>query len=160
MDIPKSLLNSIESGQAVLVLGAGASVGATSPNGSMAPTSTELARAIADQFLDDQFADYPLSSIAELAISETDLLTIQEYIRSLFGDLAPAPFHQLLPTFNWAGLVTTNFDLVVERAYEAATQRVQDLVPLIKNGDRIEEKLRSPRSLMFLKLHGCIHSDL
>ena len=47
-------------------------------------------------------------------------------------------------------------DAVVERAYEGSQQRAQQLVPFIKNGDQIEEKLKSPRGLMFLKLHGCI----
>ena len=116
----------------------------------------ELASAIAKRFLGDQFSDRPLSSVAELAISESDLFTVQEFIRSQFQDLAPTPFHKLLPTFKWAGLATTNFDLIVERAYEGNQQRTQQLVPFIKNGDQIEEKLKSPRSLMFLKLHGCI----
>ena len=156
MDIPYNLLRSVESGQAVLVLGAGASMGALSPSGKAAPTSLELASAIAKRFLGDQFSDRPLSSVAELAISESDLFTVQEFIRSLFQDLAPASFHKLLPTFKWAGLATTNFDLIIERAYQGRTQGAQELVPFIKNGDRIEEKLKSPRSLMFLKLHGCI----
>ena len=156
MEIPHNLLRSIELGQAVLVLGAGASMGALSPSGKPAPTSLELARAIAKRFLGDQFSDRPLSSVAELAISESDLFTVQEFIRSLFQDLEPASFHKLLPTFKWAGLATTNFDLIVQRAYQGSQQPAQQLVPFIKNGDRIEEKLKSPRSLMFLKLHGCI----
>ena len=156
MDIPQNLLNAVKSGQAVLVLGAGASMGACSPYGQMAPSSSELAREIAERFLDDQHYFNPLSSVVELAVSESDLLTVQEFIRLRFQDINPAPFHLLLPTFKWAGIATTNFDLVVERAYGESKGRAQDLVPLIKNGDRIEEKLKSPRSLMFLKLHGCI----
>ena len=64
MDIPHSLLRSIELGEAVLVLGAGASMGALSLSGKAAPTSLELARAIAKRFLGDQFSDRPLSSVA------------------------------------------------------------------------------------------------
>lgn len=156
MDIPQNLLNSVKSGHTVLVLGAGASMGACSPDGKTAPTSSELATEIASRFLDDQHFSNPLSSVVELAESESDLLTVQEFIRSRFQDINPAPFHMLLPTFKWAGIATTNFDLVVERAYGQSQGRVQDLVPLIKNGDRIDEKLKSPRSLRFLKLHGCI----
>ena len=140
MEISHSLLRSIELGEAVLVLGAGASMGALSPSGKAAPTSLELARAIAKRFLGDQFSDRPLSSVAELAISESDLFTVQEFIRSQFQDLAPTPFHKLLPTFKWAGLATTNFDLIVERAYEGSQQRAQQLVPFIKNGDQVEEE--------------------
>ena len=156
MDIPKALLNNIQSGDAVLVLGAGASIGAVGPAGQTAPTTSELADAIAEKFLGEQYLGSPLSSVAELAASESDTKTVQNFISSLFENVGPAPFHLLLPTFKWAALATTNFDLVVERAYSQSKRRAQDLVTFIKNGDRIEEKLRSPRSLMFLKLHGCI----
>ena len=156
MEIPHNLLNAVQSGEAVLVLGAGASLGALSPDGKKAPSSAELGSAIAERFLGNQYSDLPLSTVAELAISESNLYTVQEFIREFFQDIGPAPFHMLLPTFKWAGLATTNFDLVVERAYEQRQGRAQNLVPFIKNGTRIEEKLKSPRSLGLLKLHGCI----
>ena len=156
MHIPDHLLNSVRSGDVVLVLGAGASIGAASPNGGSAPTATELATLLSNKFLGGAHSDDPLPIVAELAISESDLTTVQEYIRTLFADLQPAPFHELLPTFKWAGLATTNYDLVIERAYDRCKQRAQEPVPFIKNGDRVNEKLRSHRSLMLLKLHGCI----
>ena len=101
MEIPHNLLQTVQSGEAILVLGAGASIGALGPNGQKAPTSDELASAIADRFLGPEFSNAPLSTVAELAISESDLSTVQEYIRSLFVDIGPAPFHELLPTFKW-----------------------------------------------------------
>ena len=156
MEIPPNLLHEIQSGRAVLFLGAGASVGAKSSTEVAAPTSPELARMIAERFLGGQHTDDPLSVVAELAESEADLFTVQEFIRSKFKDIRPAPFHFLLPTFKWAGIATTNFDLVIEQTYEQCAYRSQDLVPIIKNGDRVEERLRTLRSLMFLKLHGCI----
>ena len=156
MDIPKILLKNIGSGDAVLVLGAGASIGASSPDGRTAPTTAQLADAIAEKFLGDEHMGGPLSSVVELAASESDTQTVQDFIGALFKDLGPAPFHMLLPTFRWKAIATTNFDLVVERTYAQCNRRSQDLVPLIKNGDRVEEKLKSQRSLRFLKLHGCI----
>lgn len=156
MDIPNHLLTSIREGTVVLVMGAGASVGAVDSMGASAPTGPELARLLSDEFLGGQHNDSPLPIVAELAISESDLTTVQEYIRTLFGEIEPAPFHKFLPTFRWAGLATTNFDLVIERAYDQYSKSQQDLVPLIKNGDRVDDKLRSPRSVVLLKLHGCI----
>ena len=156
MDVPPSLLNSVQSGDVVLVLGAGASIGSSGSLGASAPTGRELAHQISDKFLGGQYSDAPLQIVSELAISETSLQAVQEFIRTIFQDLRPAPFHMLLPTFKWAGLATTNYDLVIERAYEQTLDRSQDIVPLIKNGDRIEEKLKARRSLMLLKLHGCI----
>ena len=156
MNIPPNLLASLEAGSVVLVLGAGASIGAIGPNGMGSPTGPELTKLIAEKFLGGQFAEEPLSWVADLAISESDLSTVQEFIRTIFQPLEPAPFHLLLPTFKWAALATTNFDLVVERAYANCRNSAQDVVPFIKDGDRVEERLRSPRSLMLLKLHGCI----
>lgn len=131
-------------------------MGASSPDGRTAPTTRQLADAIAERFLGDEHVGGLLSSVVELAASESNTQTVQDFIGALFKELGPAPFHMLLPTFKWKAIATTNFDLVIERAYAQCNRRSQDLVPLIKNGDRIEEKLKSLRSLMFLKLHGCI----
>ena len=156
MHIPDHLLDGVRSGNVVLVLGAGASLGAATPQGRTAPTAVELATLLSNKFLGGAHTDDPLQIVAELAISESDLSTVQEYIRSLFADLQPASFHELLPTFRWAGLATTNYDIVIERAYDRCKNRAQEPVPFIRNGDRVNERLRSHRSLMLLKLHGCI----
>ena len=156
MHIPTHLLNSVERGKCVLVFGAGASVGSVLPNGTHAPNSSDLAGLLATEFLGAEHANDPLQIVAELAISESDQSTVQEFIRTTLQDLEPAPFHRLIPTFKWAGLATTNYDQVIERAYGSVEEPCQDLIPLIKNGDRIEDKLRTLRSLMLVKLHGCI----
>ena len=153
---PHHLLDSVKSGNVVLVLGAGASIGAATPTGQTVPTGRKLASLLSTKFLGRAHADDPLPVVAELAISESDLFTVQEYIRTLFTDIQPAPFHELLPTFKWAGLETTNYDLVIERAYNRCLNPSQEPIPFIRNGDRVNAKLSSPRSLMLLKLHGCI----
>ena len=124
--------------------------------GQTVPTGRKLASLLSTKFLGRAHADDPLPIVAELAISESDLFTVQEYIRTLFTDIQPAPFHELLPTFKWAGLATTNYDLVIERAYNRCLNPSQEPIPFIRNGDRVNAKLSSPRSLMLLKLHGCI----
>ena len=156
MELPPILIDNIRNENVVLVLGAGASIGSTKPDGSTVPAGPQLAKMLSDKFLGGAHATDTLSTIAELAISETDLFTVQEHIRTVFEDLQPAQFHQLLPTFRWAALATTNFDLVVERAYQQCEDRAQQLVPFIKNGDRIEDRLRSTDGVKYLKLHGCI----
>ena len=119
-----SLLHDIQAGEVVLVLGAGASLGASSPSGANAPTSKELTRKIADRFLDGEHADDSLAIVAELAVSETGLFPVQEFIRNIFQEIRPAQFHLLLPTFKWAGIATTNFDLVIERGLRTVQRQV------------------------------------
>ena len=156
MEIPVNLLENVNDGNVVLVLGAGASIGASRTDGSSAPTSTALAKLIADKFLGGEHETDPLQIVAELAISESSLPQVQEFIRDVFQDINPSAFHLLIPTFKWAALATTNFDLVIERAYSTCTSRTQELVPMIQNGDQIDNKLKSATSLRLLKLHGCI----
>src|SRR4029078_9101227 len=68
----------------------------------------------------------------------------------------PADFHRLLPTFKWRGIFTTNYDRLVETVYEQYADRVQEIVPVLSDSDRLDERLRSQDQLGLLKLHGCI----
>ena len=156
MNIPHALKETIREGYAVLFLGAGASIGAESDDGSEPPSGLKLAKLLSDRFLGGEDSDQPLSVVAEYSISETDPVTVQEYIRDEFAIYRPADFHRLIPTFKWAGLATTNYDLIIERAYAECNKRAQELVPFLKNTDRVDKKLRSGDAVPYLKLHGCI----
>jgi len=156
VDIPAALTEEIVAGRVVLILGAGASVGARNRDGTDPPDARALAQLLADRFLGGEHGQERLDFVAELAISDTDLVTVQECIREALEGLEPAPFHLLLPTFRWRTIATTNYDLVIERAYERVSSRTQDLVPFRSDSDRVDELLRSEDSLPYLKLHGCI----
>ena len=156
MDIPNILVDHIRDGKAVLFLGSGASRGALHSARLQPPIGDELSKIIADKFLGPEFYDRPLTQIAELAISETDLFTVQTFIASLFKEFNPAEFHKLIPKFVWKAIVTTNYDLIIERAYDLVNQKMQALVPFKKNIEKVEEKLRSHESVCYFKLHGCI----
>ncbi len=154
-EIPKPLVDEVRNGRAVLVLGAGASEGATTGDGKQFPTTRELAKAIASSFLGTETAD-DLAWTAELAVSETSVAAVQEFIASLFANPIPAKHHKLLPTFRWRGLATTNYDLVIETTYERAAAPIQHVVPFLSNNDRVDSRLRDQASLALLKLHGCV----
>ena len=139
-----------------MFLGAGASVGAKSAKGNNPPTSAELSKLLSKKFLGGVDADQPLSIVAEYAINETDLLTVQTYLRDLFAEFEPSEFHKLIPTFKWAGLATTNFDLIIEGAYDATRNPMQEIVPFISNRNRVDSKLRNENTVPYFKLHGCI----
>ena len=150
MDIPKILVDQIKDGQVVLFLGAGASRGASHPEKKKPPTGQELSGLIAEKFLGTSYLGRPLSQVAELAISETDLFTVQNFIAEIFDLFYPADFHKLIPKFLWASIATTNFDLIVERAYNEVQDKLQGPVVFKKNGERIEEKLKSANSVIYL----------
>jgi hypothetical protein len=83
-------------------------------------------------------------------------LEVQEFIKDIFGDFEPTPEHDLITSFRWKAIVTTNYDTLVEQAYKRKRNRFQDLVPLIDNGDRIDKVLSGKNVVPLLKLHGCI----
>lgn len=156
MDIPKILVDHIREGQVVLFLGSGASIGAVQPENKKPPTGQELSKMIAEKYLGSEFRDRPLAQVAELAISEADLFRVQNFIASAFRDFYPSEFHKLIPKFVWSAIATTNFDLIIERSYDQVVEALQRPVVFKKNGERVEEKLKSLDSVLYLKLHGCI----
>jgi hypothetical protein len=73
-----------------------------------------------------------LSSVAELAISETDIHTVQQFVKDYFDEFEPAEFHLKIPTFRWVAIYTTNYDLVIERAYQKQLNKTQNINVYIK----------------------------
>src|SRR6266487_797984 len=101
MELPPQLQAQIADGRAVLFLGAGASLGAMDAKKNHPPSGTQLAEKLADKFLGGKFRTYPLNQVAEYAISESDLGTVQGYIKEIFEPFEPTSAHLLLPTFRW-----------------------------------------------------------
>ena len=156
MILPANLVNDIRQGRVILFLGAGASKNSFNSKGQEPPNGTQLSQMLSDRFLGSKYASEPLAFVAELAISESNLSAVQDFIREVFIDYKPADFHLLLPTFCWRGIVTTNYDLVVEQAYNSCKNKAQRIVSFVSNKDRVDDLLKSRDDLPFLKIHGCI----
>lgn len=156
MEIPAYLAEQVRQSKAVLFLGAGASLGAKDSKGNFPPSGAKLAQILSRDFLGGKFATLPLATVAELAISESDLTTVQAHIRDVLEPFEPSAAHRLVPQFMWWGIATTNYDRLIEKAYTADRTRLQTPQPFVENGDRVEDIMREPGSVMLLKLHGCI----
>src|SRR5262249_3103505 len=94
-------------------------------------------------------------SAYDLACSVRDVRTVQKFLFDQLNAFRPAAFHLLLTSFPWAGILTTNYDLIIERAYGQAKSPLQRLVPNVKDEDGATQRL-DHRSLLYVKLHGCI----
>ncbi len=156
MDIPAPLRMAVENGGAVLMLGSGASLAATDSAGNHPPTAEGLGKLLCGRFLSPAYESYPLTQIADYSISETSLFDVQDFIRDIFKSFRPSPSHDVLPTFRWRAIVTTNYDCLIEDAYREHKSPVQKIVPLYSNTDRWDDVMRDPASVPLLKLHGCI----
>ncbi|MZI94700.1 hypothetical protein F9817_16075 [Vibrio sp. CAIM 722] len=161
MDIPDNLINEIKRGKVILFLGAGASMGTTTKSGDKSMYSAvKLKEALCDRFLGGKDKELSLATVAELSISESDLVTVQQFIWEIFRDFEPADFHNQLPKYKWSNIFTTNYDLLIEKAYDRYTEECQHLVPIIRTTDRMDSLVKPPEDLAYIKLHGCIsHID-
>ena len=161
--IPPALVDAVREQRAVLFLGAGASRSASHPKGIAVPTGDGLRDLICEKFLGGALKEKPLIAVAAYAANEVGLGAFQKYIHDLFDPFGPAPFHLLIPKFRWRAIATTNFDLILERAYSASPSRLQNLVKTVKDGDNFDVRLNNEANPVgFYKLHGSIeyHTDL
>ncbi|MDA0865753.1 MAG: SIR2 family protein, partial [Cyanobacteria bacterium] len=156
MNLPDTVVSSIRSGRVVLFLGTGALAGSQNHEGNKIFSEDLLRDALSIEFLDGQYNQDPLQWVAELAISETNLGTVQDFIAEKLKDAQPAQYHRILPTFRWKAIVTVSLDRLAENIYEKSENRAQKLVPIISNNDQMDEKIISKNDLPLLKLHGCV----
>jgi hypothetical protein len=127
-------------------------------NGERPPSSGDLRASLGRRFFGDPLDGYDLMSVADMAISAAGQPVVFEHIKKILEPLQPSAAHLLLPSFRWRALATTNYDLLVERAYGAAEQPVRQVVPLVKNTEPVEERLQSvQRPVLLIKLHGCLN---
>lgn len=153
--IPKALIDQIKDGNVILFLGAGAAFDAKHPRSESPPTGKQLSNLIAKKFLGDTYLNMDLQSVSELAISETDLFTVQKFVADIFKEFKPGDHHLRIPLYRWHSIFTTNYDLIVENSFEIK-DRQQVLATFVKDGERIKDKMIFPNSLMYNKLHGSI----
>lgn len=157
IDLPDALVAAVVQQNAVLFLGAGASYGATHPDGASIPSADKLRDMLSDRFIGGKLKNRTLAHVSEMCISETDLVTVQTFVRDCFLPFEPGAHHLLIPKFFWHAIATTNYDLIVERAYASLSSSMQQPTIFVKDHQQFDTELKSKRfGLPYLKLHGCI----
>lgn len=156
MEISHTILDAIKSGNAVLFLGAGASFGAKYQVGNTYISGEKLKLKLCDKYLGGELKTHSLVKVAECAKHEAGIFSVQEYIKEIFEPAKPAEFHKLISAFRWKGIFTTNYDLIIERAYESNSNRLQKLVKITHDDDQLQEHLSDINAVPYFKLHGCI----
>ena len=161
-ELPHLLIQAIKEERAVLILGAGASKQARDANGKSPPTADELRDILATKFLGTSKDKRDLSTVAEMAIANGagEPLVFEEIARVL-SQYQPSKAHLRLADFRWRGLVTTNYDTLIERGYAAQSARKQTCIPFVKDLEPFDDRLRSVSNpVPLIKLHGCIDHRL
>lgn len=153
--IDKGLVDAVRAGRAVLFLGAGASFGATATSGAKIPMADDLKRLLAKRFLEPGYEDADFKTVYDFAASNSSVRQLQQFLYDTFHPFEPAPFHHLIPKFVWAGLATTNYDLIIEKTYRSVDDPLQDLLPCCSDAHNASIP-PSEGKLLYVKLHGCI----
>lgn len=153
----RSLVEFIGQGRAVLFLGSGANYSCQTnpPSDQRAPMGDALKQELSNKFLNGKFLDRSLAEVSEYAISQSSIPEVQEFVKELFSSFQPCPAQRRLTSIAWKGIATTNYDLIIEQAYEAAKGGLQKLQPVIDNSDDLVTLLKPGNALPYLKLHGC-----
>jgi tetratricopeptide (TPR) repeat protein len=156
VELTRALVEDAKAGRIILFLGAGASAGAMDSAGNGPPLGHDLRDMLVSKYLTPEFSNRSLGAVAELAISEQTLPEVQDFIAGHLKDLEPAEFHKALATLKWRAIATTNYDRIIEKAWRQNPERAQDLIPILSNEDRVDEKLRGDSNCALFKLHGCV----
>lgn len=162
IEIPHILAEAVKNGQAVAILGAGASMECKSSDGRTPPSADDLRDHLAKKFLGTTCERRDLATIAEMAINAGagEPQVFDEIARQFKGFVASTA-HQRLPDFRWRGLATTNYDRFIEEGYAANPAKLQTCVPFVKNEEPYEDRLRNEtHPVPLLKLHGCLDHRL
>jgi tetratricopeptide (TPR) repeat protein len=152
--LPPQLSREVAEGRVVLFLGAGASFNADDGKSNKIPLASGLGELLAREFLTSYDPSEQFSVIYDYCCSAADTRRVQAFLRKVLEPFVPADYHKLLPTMPWHGIAGTNYDLIVERAYDGAAGALP-LAPIRDDSDSIEDA-RTDGKLPYLKLHGCL----
>ncbi len=147
----------IATGQAVLFIGAGATIPAKGRSNSHGMSGNALRDRLCDKFLGGEGKSRPLNYIADRCTTVAGMGPVHRFLKDLFWDLQPTEGHLAIPKFKWKGIVTTNYDLLIERAYEQSPNTQQTIERIIWDRDDFDSAVRNPSAVPLLKLHGCLN---
>jgi len=143
----QELVEQISPSNTVLIFGAGAAV----PSG--APSVAQLVDRLAVEFkiAADGLTLAEISGLAERKRNRKDVVQV---VREAFKGLKPKGSVLNLPLYPWKSIFSTNYDLLVEDAYEKAGK------PLITYSSNFDFTVHAdPSATKLFKIHGTLHKD-
>ena len=148
------MVDKISAGQCILFVGAGLTQSCKDNQGVKGPSATELARLVSTRFLGQNEVQDNLPLAADYSLAFHNKYDIDSFIRGQLGGLIPSPAALAIPQIPWKAIYTTNYDLVIEKAYESVKHPIQLVQPLYSNLTPLSSL--PDGSIPLYKLHGCI----
>ena len=142
------LVSRISPIKTVLFFGAGSSL----PSG--APSVEKIISKVSTEY-NIPSTGYSLSEITSIAENKSSRADIISTLRRLFHNLTATGSILNLPLYNWKNIYTTNYDNLVEQAYEKKG------IPISVFSSNFDFGVqRTPEAIKLYKLHGTIEKDV
>jgi tetratricopeptide (TPR) repeat protein len=156
--LPLGLRTALESGNAVLFVGAGIGAHVANPSGAPAPDAAGLAKELASRFGIDAGAAPDLAKVSQIVELRKGRAELQTFLTKRLADLEPDETLKWLFSRRWAAIFTTNYDRVIERAYELIAEPSQIPVPISATSALIDTDPRF--EVPIYHVHGSLfHGD-
>lgn len=143
-----TLARTLEVGKTYLFLGAGACVT------SGAPSGPQLASLLCDRLAKSEKISDDLMEVCSILENRLGRKALIEAVRAELRNLTPTGGLLALPEFDWPGIFTTNYDFLVERAYQKCNKS------LIVIKSNFEWGKNDNSGTPYFKIHGCLSEDI
>jgi hypothetical protein len=160
-EIYLEIMEKIQSGNMILFLGSGSTRQCLKTDGTPGITGQELANEILTAINHGKNPDLrvSLTQAAEYFISyrPTARIGLDELIQDRLQGLQPTLGHYLMTLFPWKAIITTNYNMVVEEAYQQSLKQnyCKTKLDIVRNDDDLIKRNRSSNIVLY-KPHGCI----
>jgi len=150
--VPKPLLSDIVSGSCIPIIGAGFSQNAIISSGKNMPNWEELGRKFV-KLIPNYTYSTPIDAISTYCYEFSRVKLIEELIKILSINKAqPGPPHRAFCELPFDIVCTTNFDFLIEKAYDIKSQYCRPVI-----SDEQLSIANSSEEVILVKLHGDLH---
>ena len=148
------MVDRISAGQCILFVGAGLTQTCEDDHGTKGPSASDLARRLAERFLGQNEVQENLSLAADYSLAFHNKYDIDSFIQRQLSGLKPSPAALTIPQIPWKAIYTTNYDVIIEKAYELVTDPTRMVRPVYSNLTPVSSL--GDGFIPLYKLHGCI----
>jgi tetratricopeptide (TPR) repeat protein/cold shock CspA family protein len=157
MEIPLELRNALKTGAATLFLGAGVAHNVERSQGQPTLTGAGLVRELAEKFDIVISASADLAQVAQVVEARHGREELDQFLRVLLRDLEPDDDLRWLATRTWKAIYTTNYDRIIQRAFELEPNPTQTPVTIANSEDLVPTDWRY--DVPVYQLHGSLFGE-
>ena len=154
LSLPLPLRSALESGRCVLFVGSGVGGNAARADGTSAPVGRALAEELAARFGVDAGSDPQLTTVAEVVAIRRGRAELDGFLSERLADLEPDEHLRWIASIRWAAIFTTNYDDLIERAYDLTPNPPQAPIPISVSSEVVPLDLRF--QVPVYHLHGSL----